>query len=157
LGDLSKVTGLGRSSLYHHFPGGKADMARAVLDRVDDWLDAAVIAPLEEPGAPRDRLARMTSALDAFYEGGRERCILGGFVIGESREMFAPRLAAAFERWISAMAAVARDGNVPAGEARRRAEKVAMLVQGGVILAAASGDPKPFARMLRFLEQELLG
>ena len=32
LSRLSEATGLGRSSLYHHFPRGKEDMAAAVLD-----------------------------------------------------------------------------------------------------------------------------
>ena len=27
LAELSAATGLGKSSLYHHFPGGKVDMA----------------------------------------------------------------------------------------------------------------------------------
>jgi TetR/AcrR family transcriptional regulator, lmrAB and yxaGH operons repressor len=156
LADLSKVSGLGRSSLYHYFPGGKEDMARAVLDRVDAWLDAAVIAPLQESGTPRERLSRMVAALDAFYDGGRERCILGAFVIGDGLEIFAPSLAAVFERWIGALAALAREAGVSPGNARTRAEKVVILVQGAVVLSAASGDPKPFQRTLRSLEAELL-
>lgn len=157
LASLSEIAGLGRSSLYHHFPGGKEDMARAVLDRVDSWLDANVIGPLQERGLPRERLSRMTAALDSFYRGGRERCIFGAFVIGEGRELFGPRLAAAFERWIGALAALAREAGAPAATARARAERVVMLVQGAVILSAAGGDPKPFRRMLGSLEAELLG
>ena len=42
LADLSAATGLGRSSLYHYFPGGKEEMARAVLDRADAWPRGAV-------------------------------------------------------------------------------------------------------------------
>lgn len=157
LADLSKVSGLGRSSLYHYFPGGKEDMARAVLDRVDAWLEAAVVAPLQDEGTPRERLSRMVAALDAFYDGGRERCILGAFIIGAGREMFGPRLAAAFERWIGALAGLAREAGVPSGKARTRAQKIVTLVQGAVVLSAASGDPKAFQRTLRSLEDELLG
>lgn len=90
----------------------------------------------------------MIAALDSFYAGGRERCIFGAFVIGEGREMFAPRLAAAFERWIGALAGLAREAGVPGGASREGAEKLVILVQGAVILSAASGDPKPFRRML---------
>ena len=32
LARLSEATGLGRSSLYHHFPRGKEDMADAVFE-----------------------------------------------------------------------------------------------------------------------------
>jgi len=38
LSELSAATGLGRSSLYHHFPGGKEEMARAVIARVGAWM-----------------------------------------------------------------------------------------------------------------------
>lgn len=156
LAALSEVTGLGRSSLYHHFPGGKEDMARAVLDLVDSWLESNVIQPLEEAGPPVKRLQRMVAALDSFYLGGRERCIIGAFVVGEGRELFGSRLAAALERWIGALAGLARESGASAATARARAERVVMLVQGGVILAAATDDPRPFRRMLDSLEGELL-
>lgn len=157
LSNLSSSTGLGKSSLYHHFPGGKVEMASAVLDYVDRWLQENIIAPLENGGSPSDRLAYMIAAVDSFYQGGRSQCILGAFAFGEGRSSFGPRLARAFERWIGALAAVARDAGVDALAARAAAEKTVMMIQGGVILATATGDPKPFRLMLNSLERELLG
>lgn len=155
LADLSAATGLGRSSLYHYFPGGKEDMARAVLDRVDGWLDEKAIAPLQGEGSGPERLARMTASLDEFYNGGRERCILGAFVVGQSGALFSPRLSATFERWIGALASLAREHGIPAGKARARAEKAVLQIQGAVILSAALGDQKPFKRTLLDLPTEL--
>ncbi|MFD2271320.1 TetR/AcrR family transcriptional regulator [Undibacterium arcticum] len=40
LAKLSEATGLGRSSLYHHFPMGKEDMANAALDRLGILMGA---------------------------------------------------------------------------------------------------------------------
>lgn len=156
LADIASATGLGRSSLYHHFPGGKEEMATAVLDRVDAWLDANVIAPLRKAGMPAERLERMVGALDAFYDSGRNRCILAAFVVGQSRQLFGKRLAAVFERWIAALAAVACDGGVEPDEARRRAEAVVIAVQGAVVLAGALDDPKPFKTMLADLPRGIL-
>lgn len=156
LADLSAATGLGRSSLYHYFPGGKEDMARAVLDRADAWLDQAVIAVLQAEGSGRDRLAGMGKALNDFYDGGRERCILGAFVIGQSRDLFSARLAATFERWVGAMAGVARDEGVDPAAARARAEKAVIQIQGAIVLSAALNDPKPFKRVLADLPDDLL-
>lgn len=156
LADLSTATGLGRSSLYHYFPGGKEDMARAVLDRADAWLDEQVIAPLQADGNGRDRLARMTKAMNEFYDGGRERCVLGAFVIGQSRDLFSARLAGTFERWVSAMAGVARNEGVAPARARARAEKAVIQIQGAIVLSAALADPKPFKRVLAELADELL-
>ena len=39
---ISQATGLGKSSLYHYFPGGKDDMVRAVFDRIETWLNKQV-------------------------------------------------------------------------------------------------------------------
>ena len=39
LSKISEATGLGRASLYHHFPGGKQEMARAVLESVAAWFE----------------------------------------------------------------------------------------------------------------------
>src|SRR5678815_2126642 len=60
---LSKATGLGKSSLYHYFPGGKVDMATQVLAAVQDWIERRMVATLTGGGTPRARLAR-----DAFGE-----------------------------------------------------------------------------------------
>lgn len=156
LADIASATGLGRSSLYHHFPGGKEEMALAVLDTVDTWLQANIIEPLQNAGAPAERLDCMVAALDTFYDGGRERCILGAFVVGQSSRLFGKRLAAAFERWIAALAAVARDGGAQPEDARRRAEAAVIAVQGAVVLAGALDDPKPFRTMLEDLPRGIL-
>lgn len=157
LADLSTASGLGRSSLYHHFPGGKEDMARAVLDRIDAWL-AETKEPLLEPGAPpATRLRAFVAALDAFYEGGRAPCILGAFVVGSGRGRLGSRLASAFERWIGTLAALARDAGVPQAEARERAERVVVSVQGALVLSAALDDPGPFRRVLDAMEENILG
>lgn len=157
LADIASATGLGRSSLYHHFPGGKEEMASAVLDRVDAWLDLRIVQPLQGDGTLGERLDRMVTALDEFYDGGREHCILGAFVVGQSGQLFGKRLAAVFERWIGALAALARESGAGAKEARRRAETAVMAVQGAVVLVAALDDPKPFRTMLAELPRAILG
>jgi AcrR family transcriptional regulator len=48
---LSRITeksGVGKGSLYHFFPGGKEDMAKAVLDDVDAWFERHVFQPLRD-------------------------------------------------------------------------------------------------------------
>ena len=53
---LAGAAGLKKASLYHRFPGGKAQMAQEALADAFDWFAAHVIAPLDRPGAPADRL-----------------------------------------------------------------------------------------------------
>jgi AcrR family transcriptional regulator len=46
LSAISQATGLGKGSLYHHFPDGKEEMALAVLEDIDAWFEREVFSPL---------------------------------------------------------------------------------------------------------------
>lgn len=157
LGQLSNATGLGRSSLYHYFPGGKEEMARAVLDRVDQWMQEAVLSPIGSSGTPERRLGQVIAALDHYYGGGAEACLFGNFVVGDARVLFQDRLSGAFQQLISGLALLAREKGVPAREARRRAEDAVVRIQGALIVSRGLGDPAPFRRVIKELPQDLLG
>ena len=43
---LAKNTGLGRASLYYHFPGGKEEMANAVYEKISRDFTKLVLSPL---------------------------------------------------------------------------------------------------------------
>lgn len=156
LAELSKATGLGKSSLYHYFPAGKDDMVRAVLDDVARQLRNTVFEPLREPGPARARVDAMVRTLDAYYRGGREACVLGNLVLGTSRTRFRSQLSALFDEWISALAAALTDGGLSRPVARARAEDAVMRIEGALILARAMDDVALFGRALRQLPAELL-
>lgn len=155
LAQLSRASGLGKSSLYHYFPGGKEDMARAVLEAVDRWMEENVLAPLAAPGPPAQRLSRMVAALDGLYDGGRAACLLGNMLVGDSRRLFLKPMKAAFAAWVSALAALARDSGMPAARARLWAEEAVLSIEGALVLARGLDDPRPFRRMLRRLPETL--
>jgi AcrR family transcriptional regulator len=156
LAEIAHATGLGKSSLYHYFPGGKDEMATAVLQRIEAWMDAHVLATLRARGTPNARLRTMLRVLDEFYAGGRNACVLGNLVVGGSRATFQAHLAAAFGGWIAALRALAVEAGVRAPEAQRRAEDAVVRIQGALIVAGGLGDPAPFKRALRNIERDLL-
>ena len=157
LGQLSNATGLGRSSLYHYFPGGKEEMARAVIDRVDQWAQEAVLTPIKGSGTPERKLNQVIAALDDYYGGGAEACLFGNFVVGDATVVFHDQLSAAFHQLIEGLALLARDKGVPAREAQQRAEDAVVRIQGALIVSRGLGDPAPFRRVLKHLPQTLLG
>lgn len=156
LAELSKATGLGKSSLYHYFPAGKDDMVRAVLDHLEVQLRDALFGPLRAPGPPRRRLEAMVKTVDAFYRGGRLACVLGNLVLGTSRSRFRSRLGAIFDEWIDAMASPLVAAGLPGGVARARAEDAVMRIEGALILAGAMDDVSLFGRAVKQLPAELL-
>lgn len=142
---LSEATGLGRSSLYHHFPGGKADMEEQVLLRVDAMLRQEVIGPLRDPSlTPMERIERMLAVLDDLYAGGTKRCIVERLCTSSQRGDD-DRITVLVEDWIGALAALLEP--VGAAEAADIAEDTVACLQGALILCDATRSPEPFRRV----------
>jgi len=156
LAELSKATGLGRSSLYHHFPEGKDDMVRAVLDQLEQGLRTLIFEPLRDSRPPRRRLEQMIKTVDAYYSGGREACVLGNLVLSTSRTRFHARLRGIFEQWIDAVAATLTDAGVSRSEARGLAEDAIVRFEGALIVAGGTGDTAVFARTLKRVGADLV-
>ena len=156
LSKISEATGLQRASLYHRFPDGKAEMAEAVLQGADDWLQAHALRPLTEPGPPEQRLRQMARKLDEFYAGGQQSCLLDALSFGNEDAPIRDHLKASMEAWVDAIAAVLRESGLPPRTARERAQDAVIRIEGSLVMARASGDTKPFRRTLRNLPQELL-
>jgi AcrR family transcriptional regulator len=155
--DISAATGLGKSSLYHHFPNGKAEMAQQVLAYLEGQLEQAVFEPLRGPGSPRKKLDRMLDAIDRFYDGGKQACLLERLCASVDAKRFRRPLGRAFATWIDAVAALGVEAGLSPALARRRAEDMVVRIEGALIVAAGSGDPEVFARVLRDLRETVLG
>lgn len=156
LAELSKATGLGKSSLYHHFPNGKDDMVAAVLDYLETALDATVFTPLRTPGPAPARIKRMNESLLAFYHEGREACLLASLGIGDSSRRFHPRVKQIFRLWMEAIEKALRDGGVPRALAAARAEDALLRIEGSLVLARSLDEPAIFVRTLKALPEQLL-
>lgn len=156
LSHLAKATGLGKSSLYHYFPGGKEEMATGVLTALGEQLEVALFGPLEGPGAPARKLGRMLEVLDAFYDGGRKACLLERLSASADRAPFERPLRAVFQRWIHAIAELCIQAGIPAAAARTRAEDAVVRIEGALVLSAGTGDHRPFGRALSAIRVSLL-
>lgn len=156
LAALSEATGLGRSSLYHYFPGGKDDMVNAVLDAIQAWLEDVGLAPLKGPGTPEERLRAMLRTLDTFYEGGRMACALGALSLGSARERLQPRLREIMGLFVEQLARVLEEAGLKPAVARERAEDALIEVQGSLVLSSGMGDAAPFKRAMKRLPEVLL-
>ncbi len=155
---LAARAGLQKASLYHRFPGGKAQMAREVLEAAEAWMAEHVLGPLGADAPPRTRIENMAAGLDVFYAGGKNACLLNVLAIaGEEEGIFAASIAGMYQGWIGALAAVLAEAGVPAGEVRRRAERALALLQGSLVLSRGMGTTHPFRDFLRTLPAELLG
>jgi TetR/AcrR family transcriptional repressor of lmrAB and yxaGH operons len=150
LSSITARTGLSKGSLYHFFPGGKEEMAEAVLDHVDCWFIAHVFQPLEEeePGAA---IAGMWQAVDAYFRAGQRVCLIGAFALDETRDRFPQAINRYFVRWISALAGALIRAGKDEKTATQLAEHAVLGIQGALVLTRATADGKLFTRALERL------
>lgn len=154
---LSKATGLQKASLYHRFPSGKQQMAEEVLGAALARFSEMVLAPLAGDGTPAARLARAATSLEKYYACGKKSCLLNLFAWPNiDHAPFAPVIKSAFESLIDAFAALSREAGIPARQARRRATRAAMLLQGSLVLSRGLGKSEPFKSFLARLPEDLL-
>lgn len=153
---VSKATGLGKSSLYHHFPEGKEQMAKEVLEYIYSAVKQHFIAPLNAEGDPREKLTRMAELVESFYDCGRKGCLIDGLTLGESSAPFRQHIASCLESWIEAIAAVAVEAGVNKKLARERAEMALISIQGGLVVSRALRNFQIFKRITKRLPDLVL-
>lgn len=141
---LSAAAGLSRASLYHHFPGGKEDMARAVLARSGAALMRLIIAPLSHPLSPTERTKAMFDGVKNYYQGDPPTCLMNSLTLGQGCALFSSDVAAAVAAWQKALSAMFRDGGLNNDVASAQAIEVIERIQGGLILARVTGNKAAF-------------
>ncbi len=152
---IGKHCGLGKGSLYHFFPGGKDEMAAAVLAEIDAWFAEHVFRPLRNSDDPQRAVAQMFQVLDVYFQGGDRICLAGLFVMGTGRDRFAIKVKDYFAIWRETLADALARMEFEAPAAAAFAEEILINIEGALILARALGDPVPFSRMLARLRARL--
>ncbi len=153
---ISARTGLGKGSLYHFFPGGKDEMAAAVLADIAAWFEAEIYRPLRDAADPRQAIRDMCRAVAGYFRAGRRICLVGAFALDATRDRFAAAVQDYFQGWAAALAtALGRAGHRPEA-AQALAEDAVAAIQGGLVLARALDDPAVFERALARTEARLL-
>lgn len=152
---ISEATGLGKGSLYHYFPGGKAEMAQAVLAEIDGWFETHVYAPLRRGDDPARAIADMFASVEKYFDRGGRVCLVGLFALGEERDVFARPVNDYFARWVAALGAALRRRGARPRAAAAAAEDVVAGVQGALVLARALDDRAVFTRALARMQARL--
>jgi len=143
---ISERTGLGKGSLYHFFPGGKEEMAAAVLEEIDGWFERRIFAPLRNSTDAAQSIAETLDAVEVYFAQGRRICLVSAFALDHTRDRFTAAIRDYFIAWRDALAAaLQRLGHAPA-ISTDLAEDVLGAIQGGLVLARAIGDPSAFQR-----------
>jgi AcrR family transcriptional regulator len=146
-----------RGSIYHHFPGGKVQLAREAAE-----LEGATIRDLIERSLDQRGL-KQTLALfgDVFRRRVADHperigCPVAAVALARPED---PELAAvataAFQSWERPIAAALRDEGVSARDAEAFAGLVVSTVEGALLRARAAGSQEPLDSAIAGLGQAL--
>ena len=156
--EVIEATGAPRGSIYHHFPGGKAQLAKEAVDYAADLGLESVQASLEA-GDPIRALRAFVGFWRADFErsGFRAGCPIVAVAVESHDE--APELLAAadsaFSRWESVFSESLRKAGASADHADRLANLVIAAVEGAIVVSRARRDPQPLVQAERELEAVL--
>ncbi len=152
LPEISQATGLGKGSLYHLFPGGKAQMLTEVVADVTSWFEQHIFAPLDTESAD---VSAMFHAVTRYFDSGKRLCLIGRIGLEPDLEALTTQLSNYFTRWQQSLAdALQRTGATPQ-VAAAFAEEVIVGIQGSLILAHTTGDTTVFLRTIERLRGRL--
>ncbi|NRR28782.1 TetR/AcrR family transcriptional regulator [Oxalobacteraceae bacterium] len=148
LARITAGTGLGKGSIYHFFPGGKDEMADAVLEHIGLWFREHVFVPLREDPVAAAGIGAMFDAVARYFLSGRKVCLVGVFALGGERDRFAARVGRYFQDWIAALAQALERGGRDGATALALAEDAVGAIQGALVLARAADNTDVFMRTL---------
>jgi AcrR family transcriptional regulator len=134
-----------RGSIYHHFPGGKLQLAREAAELEGTTIRDLIERSLEERGL-RETLTMFGEIFRRRVKDHPERigCPVAAAALARPED---PELAAAataaFQSWERPIAAALRDEGVKAKDAEAFAGLVVSTVEGALLRARAAGSEEP--------------
>jgi TetR/AcrR family transcriptional regulator, lmrAB and yxaGH operons repressor len=146
-----------RGSIYHHFPGGKRQLAVEAAELEGTEIRAAIERSLEERG--------LAETLTTFGEMFRRRvkdqperlgCPVAAAALARPEDpALAAAATAAFQSWEAPIAAALRGEGVAAREAENFAGLVVSTIEGALVRARAAADQAPLDSAVAGLQQAL--
>jgi len=155
LSKISEATGLGKASLYHHFPGGTDEMLITVLDYLQKIMQEEVLPTLEGEGNALNKFQMMGDRLVEVYDNGKNPCLFAILLMGSARDVFHDRAKNIFQVWIDAMTKVLEETGLDRKLATEKAQDIAIAIQGALILTQGLDDISIFQRVVKELPQNL--
>jgi AcrR family transcriptional regulator len=149
--DVVAHSGAPRGSIYHHFPGGKVQLAEEAVD----WAGGVIAAWMQREGG--DPVAMLRSFVRAWRrvlcdEDFRAGCPLVAVATGTDDERLTEAAAVAFARCQDGFAASLRGAGVEEARAASLATLVVSGIEGAIVLCRARRDTGPLEQVAAELE-----
>lgn len=135
------------ASLYHFFPGGKAELGEQVIRTSGDAYGRLV-------GRVMDPAPDVVTGVRIAFAGAAQTLVETGYAdacpiatvaleVASTNDVLRQATADVFEGWIAALAARFEAAGIPAAASRRLSESFIAALEGGFVLSRAMRDTAP--------------
>ncbi len=155
LNKLSEVTSLSKASLYHHYPNGKADMAKHALAYTGNRLQKHILSPLKGP----DPLAAITQSIDGllkFYNNDIPICLMNSLMLGEGKILFGDDIRRTVNIWTELLASNLHILGLTPIAAKASAVSAIEAIQGALIFCRIQNSAAPLNICVEKLKTNLI-
>jgi TetR/AcrR family transcriptional repressor of lmrAB and yxaGH operons len=153
--DVLEHSGAPRGSIYHHFPGGKSQLAEEATRYAGDFIAAGLVMAL----ADDDPLAAIRTFTRTWLDVLRGTDFAAGCPVvaaaveGDRIPGARDAAGAAFARWEDLLTSAIERKGMSADRARSVASLVVAAIEGAIVMARAQRSTKPLERVAAEIER----
>ena len=155
ISEIAKACGLGKASLYHHFPDGKDGMLIALVGTVLSRLDQDAFAPLRGRDAPKARIRAVIEGYGRYLEDGERNCLIGVLALGTARARIGALVSEYLQRWLDGLTQLYMAAGLSHKRAARAALDVMVRLQGAVVVSRMRDSTETFQQTSKRLLRDL--
>jgi len=152
--DVIEHSGAPRGSIYHHFPGGKAQLAEEATRYAGEFIAEGLAAALahKHPSQALRSFARLWREVLTKSDFAAGCSIVAATLEGDRLPAARDQAGATFARWQDLLADALRRRGVAPERSRSLATLVISAIEGAVVLARAERSAAPLERVADELE-----
>lgn len=155
LAELARAAGLGKASLYHHFPGGKSDMANEVLKACAADLDRRAYRKLRKKGPWNARIAAFVKGFSGYVDDGARNCLMVSLTASGGEAILSREIARYSAAWLDELTDVFAESGLPKKRAARSAKELLGRLYGALAIAQMLNKPKAYRQAIKRLSDQL--
>ncbi len=154
---LAQASSQGKASLYHHFPGGKNEIAGVLLRQAVDELQSRVFAATQKKGDAKQRLHAVVDRFVVYTGDGADHCLLALFAQEQAPMVDQAAVAALTQGWRGQLAECFEEAGAKPKAANRAASAMLNQLYGALLIARMSDEPKLLLQAAKRLKNDLIG
>ncbi len=148
LAHLAAATGLSKASLYHHYPGGKPEIATMLVRYAISRAQRLAFSHVGGSESPRKRMLKFLLGFEQYIVENGTNCLLAIFIhhatANQEIEQQQQLIYAQFNDWHLALSALFASAGYKDKKATRSAHELMSSIYGALLNAKMHNSPELF-------------